>query len=292
MGPERVDARVEGLGAAPRRLDREGARDVRRPEHVGSFDQRERPDGGHALRSVDERQPLLGLEGERRHAVSAHEIRGRRDLAIHPDLPFADQAERQMGERDQIAARAQGAAARHDRKDLRLDHPHEVLEERQPHAAVSERQRVGAERQHEANDLGLELRSRSRGVAPDQIHLELLHVLVGDADRLELPESRVDPVDGAPLLEDALDQRAGGRDAGGHLGRERDAGASGDRAEILEAKRRPADRDAPPRGGLHGQAGHDASAPISGVSRENQSATRSRSSDADEVTKGGDGSTD
>ena len=181
---------------------------MRRPQHLGCLDQGERSDRGHPLCAVDERQPLLGLKLKRRHAVPAHEIRGEGHASVHPHFPLADHAHGQVRERDEVAARAQRAAGGNDREDLRLDHAHEMLEQREPDPAVAQGERVGAEREHEPHDPGLELGTRARGVAADEVQLQLLDLLGGNTDRLELPEARVHPVDGAPLLQHALDERA------------------------------------------------------------------------------------
>src|SRR5439155_23229427 len=292
---DRVHAGIERLDAPPRGVDGERAREVGRAQNLGRLDQRERADRRHPLSSVDERETLLRLELKGHHAVPAHEIRRLGEPPLDANLSLADQAQRQMRERDEISARAQGATAGHYRQDLGFEHSHEVLEEREAHAAVSERERVRAQGEHEAHRARLQLGPPPRRVAPDQVELQLLHVGVPDAHRLELAESGVDPVDRAPLFQDLLDQRSRRRDARGNIRGERDPRSPRDGAEVVKGERRAPDRDPFLSGDRRGHARHGSSSPSGRGTRspaplENQSPTLERSSDREEVTKGADGS--
>ncbi len=144
--PGRVDARLERVDRSAQRVDRERRRDVGGARDLIGGGQRQREHRGRGLRAVDERQPFFRSEPHRRQARPPSALRIRistrrtslRDSAasalirrlrlasswsscvvvvvvIGQDLAFADQHEREMRERRQVAARADRSARRHAR---------------------------------------------------------------------------------------------------------------------------------------------------------------------------------
>src|SRR5581483_7349542 len=107
----------------------------------------------HELRPVDEREPLLRLE---RHGLEAgpHErLAAGQPLACEPRLSLADERQREMRERREVAGGSDRAAARHDGENAALEEREEELDRLDPRAGVALRERVRAQEQGRAHDL-------------------------------------------------------------------------------------------------------------------------------------------
>ena len=100
-----------------RRLDRHRAGDDRRGEDILGREQPGKRQRGRHLRAVDQRQPLLRAELDRREAGDGKRLRGRHPPAAMRRFADADQDRRQMGERRQVAGGADRALRRHARID-------------------------------------------------------------------------------------------------------------------------------------------------------------------------------
>ena len=115
-----MDAVVERRIAALERVDRHGAGDDRRCEHVlGAEQPGERQRGGH-LGAVDQREPLLGAELGGLEPGAREPFRRRQDLAADAHMADAEQHRGQMRERREIARGAHRALRRDERVDLVL----------------------------------------------------------------------------------------------------------------------------------------------------------------------------
>ncbi len=240
VGPERVQPGVAGgVGAAQRvggqRGDQVG--DLHQPPRL---DHGERQERGHRLGAVDERQPLLGAELQRREPRPREALGGGQPPAVDAHLAVANQHGRQMGERRQIAARSHRAAARHQRQDVGAEQLEQRVDDLGPHARVAARQRVGAQQQHAAHGRIAERLADAGAVAQDQPALELLELIGGNAHAREIAEARVDTVHRCLAGERALDAPPASRDALAGSRREPAAAAPGDHG----AKRRQRQRAA------------------------------------------------
>ncbi len=87
-------------------FDGERSRDVRDLRKPACPPGRQHPDGGHALRAVDEGEPFLGFERQRLEATPTKGLDGREPLARQPDLALADDGKGEMRERREVARRA------------------------------------------------------------------------------------------------------------------------------------------------------------------------------------------
>ena len=147
------------------------------------------------LRAVDERQALLRLEHDGLEPGAASACAGRHAPALEDALALADERERQVGERGEIAARADRALRRDERVDAAVEQRDQALERLEPDAGVALGEHVGAQ-QHQRARLGLlERRADARGVRAHQVHLQLAQAVVGDADLGEAAEAGGDAVD-------------------------------------------------------------------------------------------------
>jgi hypothetical protein len=119
--PQRLHLGPEALTGALKRLDRQGARDVggdRQPPRAGRT---QRPERGHELRPVDERETLFGPQPQRFEPDAAQCLVAGQPLAFNPRLTLADQGESEMSERRKIAAGAYRPATRHLREDTAVE---------------------------------------------------------------------------------------------------------------------------------------------------------------------------
>ena len=116
---ERVDLRQEARARALQRLERERARDVGDLGEPPRPHEPERAERGHELRAVDEREPLLRLEPIGSSPTRASASRAGQELAVDPRLALADERQREVRERREVAARADRAAARDVRQRRR-----------------------------------------------------------------------------------------------------------------------------------------------------------------------------
>ena len=131
--PRVVDARFERVNRPAQRIDRQRRRDVRGARQRSAPSERQREHRRRRLCAVDEREPFLRAERDRRQPGRAASAVGDRLSAELRDsfsvfsasgcdvgFAFADQHQRQVRERREIAARADRSARRHARMDARV----------------------------------------------------------------------------------------------------------------------------------------------------------------------------
>ena len=218
-----VQARFERMVRAAQAVDRQRGGEIGRAREALGAEHCQRGDGGRRLRAVDQREPLLRAEVDRRQAGT----RERRGAVEHGGIvaggrqAFADQDQRQVRERREVAAGPDRAAARHDRVDARVQHGDQQIQRRAPDARESLRQHVRAKRHHRAYGRHAQRRVDARRVAPQQIALQLAERALLDLDFGERSEAGVDAVDRRVSGGVALDDGARRVDAARGLRRER-----------------------------------------------------------------------
>ena len=99
-------ALVEGRGRSEERLQGHRAGDVGESgESLGAVEG-ERADSGERLGAVEQREPLLGLEAQRLDAGALERLAAGQEFAAVEGFAFADDAEREVGERREVAGRS------------------------------------------------------------------------------------------------------------------------------------------------------------------------------------------
>ena len=115
-------------------------------------------------------------------------------LAVDDGLPLADERQREVRERREVARCADRAARGHARQHAAVQALEQQLDRLDPRARVALRERVRAQQHCGANDLvGIRLADAAR-VRAQQAELELLGQLLGDLLGDEASEAGVDAV--------------------------------------------------------------------------------------------------
>jgi hypothetical protein len=121
-----------------------GAGDVRGACQAPAAHEAERRHGRHELRPVHQREALLRRQPHRLQADHRERLRTRKELPVHRGLAFADEWQRQMGQRCEVAAGADGAARGHVRHDIAAEALQEEPNRLGASAGIPLRQRVRA----------------------------------------------------------------------------------------------------------------------------------------------------
>ena len=151
---------------------------------------------------------------------------------LDPRLALADERQREMRERREVAGGADRAAARHDRQHAAVEQREQQLDGLDPRARVALRERVRAQEHRRADDLvGVRLADAAR-VRAEQPQLQLGGLLLRDRDRDEAAEAGVDAVGVLAACRARRARRARGR-------------RSSSPAPVGELGARPFDRDRP-----------------------------------------------
>ncbi len=133
--------------------DGDRAGDVRGPRQPSRPHEPEREHRRHELGAVDEREPFLRLQ---LHGLETHpreRVRSGQPLAVEPRLSFADERQREMRQRREVARGADRATARHDRQNASVKEREEQLHSLDPSPRVPFRQRVRAQEHRRADHL-------------------------------------------------------------------------------------------------------------------------------------------
>ena len=131
---------------------------------------------------------------------------------------LADQHQREVRQRSQVAAGAQRAARGHHRVHAGSQQVEQQLHRLEPHARAALGERVGAQQRGRPHDLDGERIADPAGVAAQQVQLQLGRLLRLDVDIHEPPEPGVDAIGRPPRPPPARSGRAMRRSAwGGRL---------------------------------------------------------------------------
>ena len=101
-----MNPRIEWTDRSAQRIDRQRRGDIGRARQAGDARQRQRGNSRRHLRAVDERQSFFRAERDPAEPVFAQRLGGGPRLPPVPHLAFADEDERDVGQRRQVAAGA------------------------------------------------------------------------------------------------------------------------------------------------------------------------------------------
>ena len=226
MRPHGHESIVEGRGRPHERLE------ARRPGDVGErrervrVVQRERPERGHVLGAVDEREALLRGEHHRGEPGACEGRAARFVSALGAQhLAFADEDEREVRERREIARGPDGALGGHARDDVVLEQADQQIDDLRTHTRVPHRDDLRPEKNHGPNLGTGEIGPDAARVTPHEVALQGGDVALRDARLGEGAKAGVHTVHSRPVVtgrRDAVDWAARRLDASARLGAERD----------------------------------------------------------------------
>ncbi len=116
-------------------------------------------------------------------------------LALHAHAALADQREREVRERREVAGGADRALRGHDGMDAGVDEREQPLDHDRAHAREAAREARGLQHQDEPHGRVRERRADARRVRAHEIELQRRELVVGDARLRELAEAGVDAVE-------------------------------------------------------------------------------------------------
>ena len=209
MRARRVQLGVPGAIGRSKGLSRHRADDVRGGrEHLGVV-QREAADRGHHLRSIDQRHALFRRELDRLEPGRLERLRSRAALPFGHRFAFADQHQRGVRERGEVAGRSDAPVSRDDRMDPPIQHVAKQVDHVCSHAGMSGRERIRAEQQDRAHHVFGKRGADAHRVASHEVTLQSAQIPVRHAHSRKIAETGVHAVDGIVTLGDLRD----------HLGR-------------------------------------------------------------------------
>ncbi len=147
-------------------------------------------EGAHELGAVDQGEPLLGSQDERLEPDACERLSAGDQLAVDPCLALADEWQRQVRQRGEIAARPHRATARNVRQHPGAEQGEQELGDLDTHSRVALGQRVRAHDDRGSDDLVRVGLPHSAGMAAQQPELELLHELLRDCSGSRTGRSR------------------------------------------------------------------------------------------------------
>ncbi len=167
------------------------------------------PDGEHGLGAVDEADAFFGVKIDGVDTGALQGFGAGENFAIEFRLAFADQDQRHVGERRQIAARAHAALRRNHGRDAAIEKIAEALGYQGTDAGVAFGKHVGADQHHGAHNLARERLADAHAVRADDIALELVELVARDAHIGEQPHAGIDRINGIVAGGEAIDERSG-----------------------------------------------------------------------------------
>ena len=148
----------------------------------------------HELGAVEQGETLLGLKPDGFPAQFLPDLGGRTDLAFVQHFSQADEWQAEVGERGEVARRAQRALLVDDRQDVFVEHVDQALDSDQLGSGMAIGEALGLEEEHQFDYFRADGRSRAAGVGHHQVVLQLREVSQRDGDVIERAESGGDTV--------------------------------------------------------------------------------------------------
>ncbi len=184
-------------------------------EHVGGIHQcfrrkqRQRAHSQHGLRAIDQRDGFLGFQYQRLDLRPLQRLRaGNAHAFLVEALAFADQRQRQMRQRSQIAARAHASLRRHNRSDAAVEHLAERVDDDGPHAGVALGERVGPQQHHGARFRDGQRLAHADRVRAHQVDLQFANLVAGDAHVAQFADAGGDGIGDLVAGDDLVDDGA------------------------------------------------------------------------------------
>ena len=151
--------------------------------------------GAHKLCAVEQSQTLFALELDGTPAEDIEYFAAFEALAIVHCLAFAYKGEKEIGQGSQVARSAEGTTVVDYRQNVIIIEVEDTLYSLHLHAAESEGEGVGLEKQHQLDDGAVYRSTDGAGVALDQVFLKYAEFFGRDGAVAERAESGGNAVD-------------------------------------------------------------------------------------------------
>jgi hypothetical protein len=130
--------------------------------------------GQHLRGTVVERQAFLERQLDRREPGALQRLGAAHPLVLVERLATAEQHDRQVRQRCQVATGADRALLRHHRHHAGVEHRRERFERAHANTRVTAHQRVDADQQHRPHHVPAERFAHANRVGDDQVVLQFL----------------------------------------------------------------------------------------------------------------------
>ena len=237
MGAQRVGARVESVGNAVKRFQRQGADDVGVLFEFQRVVQRQRAESGERRGAVVESQPFLGMQSDGFEPRQLHGFERGHAPALMEHVALAEHGGGDVRERAEVARRADGSLLGHHGRDAEVEEVDQLRQRFQRDAGMSAKQAVEAQQHDGAHHVDGQRFADADGVAADQVFLKQAGAGGIDLDGGEIAESRRHAVDDAVAGDPVLDQRGSPVDqADGLFGKLHRSAAARDVDQLFEGQ--------------------------------------------------------
>ena len=198
-----LDARVERRVAAEARIDRQRTGDEgRRHRTLGRLNRATERKRRRHLRPVQQCQAFLCRQGQRRQAGDFQRFGRFHPLAFVASLAFAQQHQRHVGQRRQVAGGTDRTFQRNVRVNLGIDQGDQGVDHHPANTGETTAQAVDLEHHDQAHQRIADRLANTGGVGQHQGALQVFQVFAGNAGRGQQAETGVDAVGGAVFRED------------------------------------------------------------------------------------------
>ncbi len=178
-----MDAFVEGRVRALECIAAEPTEDVGGVDQCFRCQERERAQGKHGLRSVDQRNRFLRFQRERLDLRPLQGLcTGDASAFVVEAFPFANESQREVRERSQITAGSDAALRRDEWSHTAIQHFAKGVDHDRAHAGMPFGERVGPQQHHGASFGDGEWFADAYCMRADKIDLKFADLVTGDAD--------------------------------------------------------------------------------------------------------------
>ena len=189
-----MNARVVRFQRAFNRLQRQRARYQPGGHQVFRLEQAAQRQRGRHLGAVKQRQTLFRAEHEGFQPNGGQAVARGDQRALDANLAFAQQHQREMSERRQIAGGADGAFFRNAGHHARVKQRKQRVDQRDTHAGMAARQADDFGRHHQTRDVVGQQIAQTHAVRQHQITLQIRKAGGGNLRLRQLAEAGIDAV--------------------------------------------------------------------------------------------------
>ena len=185
---ERIDTAVESV-------ERHGTDQVSPLAQAACLDERIYTERRHELRTVEQRQTLLRLQGDRLPTELFEHLLCRTNRTLVLNFAQTEQRQAHVGQRCEVPRSAQRTVLENNRQHVVVEEVDQTLYGLELYTRVTVRKRLDLGEQHQLHDLRRNALARTTGVRHNQVLLQLRKLILVDRDVTERTETGRNTVD-------------------------------------------------------------------------------------------------